>query len=71
MSKNNRKPPLSIDDCVIVGIYGIWSKLDRRVIFISLDPEEVELEFDMEGYSDLTHAIVFLNAAYDTSSLEQ
>lgn len=70
MPKKNRKPPVGIDDFVIIGIYGIWSKLDRKIIFISLDQEEVELEYDMEGYSDLTHAIVFLNAAYDASSLE-
>jgi hypothetical protein len=54
---------------MVLGIYGIWSKEEKRVIYISLDQEEVELEYDMEGYPEETHAIVFMNAAYDISSL--
>lgn len=55
---------------MVLGIYGIWSKVEKKVIYITLEQEEAEMEFDMEGYLDETHAIVFLNAAYDLSSLE-
>jgi hypothetical protein len=51
-------------------IYGIWSKEERGIIFIGLDPEEVELEYDMEGYSKNTHLIVSMPTYYDISSLE-
>jgi len=53
-----------------LGIYGIWSKAEKKIIYISLDQEEVEMEYDMEGYIDETHVIVFLDATYDVSSLE-
>ena len=65
-----QKPELP-SNMILLGIYGIWSKEEKRVIYISLDQEEVELEFDMEGYPDETHAVVFLNTAYDISSLGQ
>ncbi len=66
----SNKPSPFPRNMMLIGIYGIWSKTDKKVIYISLDQEEVELEYDMEGYSEDTHAIVFLNAAYDVSSLE-
>jgi len=56
---------------MMLGIYGIWSKAEKKIIYITLDKEEAELEYDMEGYSENTHRVVFLNAAYDISSLEQ
>lgn len=56
---------------MVLGIYGIWSKVDKKIVHITLDQEESELEYDMEGYTEDTHVLVFLNAAYDISSLEQ
>lgn len=51
-------------------IYGIWSKEDKRVVFISLEQEDVETEYDLEGYSEETHVIVAMPTYYDISSLE-
>jgi len=51
-------------------IYGIWSKEDKRVVFISLEQEDVETEYDLEGYSEETHTIVAMPTYYDISSLE-
>lgn len=51
-------------------IYGIWSKEDRRIIFIGLKQEDVEDEYDLEGYTEDTHAIVQMPTFYDASSLE-
>lgn len=52
-----------------LSIYGIWSKEDNKIIFISLNIDNVELTYDMEGYSDESHVIVCLDAIYDASNL--
>ena len=41
-----------------------------RVIFVGLDQEEVETEYDLEGYQEETHVIVQMVTYYDVSSLE-
>jgi hypothetical protein len=65
-----RKPSPPPPNWAEIGIYGIWSKADKHVIFISLSEEDVELEYDMEEYSEETHVIVFLSTLCDISSLE-
>jgi hypothetical protein len=55
---------------VTLTIYGIWSKEEKRIIFIGLDIEEVEMEYDMEGYTKETHYVVTMPTYYDVSSLE-
>lgn len=54
---------------IFLTIYGIWSKEKKDIIFVSLDKDETELEYDMEGYEDATHALVCLETGYDISSL--
>lgn len=66
MKKLLKTPPA----WVTIQAYGIWSKSDKKIIFINLDLEEVELEYDMEGYEEDTHVIVCLDGKYDVSSLE-
>lgn len=66
-----RSSPVLPENMMMLGIYGIWSRDEKRVVYITLDKEEAEMEYDMEGYHEVTHVIVFLNAAYDVSSLEQ
>jgi hypothetical protein len=55
---------------VTLTIYGIWSKEKKGIIFIGLDPEEVEMEYDMEGYTEDTHYVVSMPTYYDVNSLE-
>ncbi len=49
---------------IYLTIYGIWSKEERNIIFVSLDKEEVEMDYDMEGYGEDTHAIICLQTGY-------
>jgi len=56
---------------MVIPIYGIWSIAKKMVIFIRLSLEETETEYDLEGYTEDTHVIVCLHAAYDVSSLER
>jgi hypothetical protein len=54
---------------VLLNLYGIWSRDEEKIIFASLNEEDVRLEYDMEGYDDNTHMVVSLACAYDASSL--
>lgn len=56
---------------IVVPIYGIWSKKDKKITYVSLQKYDVELEYAMEGYSNETHVVVCLKAIYDVSSLER
>jgi hypothetical protein len=53
-----------------ITIYGIWSKEQKKIIFVGLDKEEVEIEYDMEGYPEETHRIFSMETYYDISNLE-
>lgn len=54
---------------LVVPIYGIWSKADKKITYVSLQKDDAELEYGMEGYSDETHLVVCLKAVYDISNL--
>ena len=68
MKKSSKSLPSSL---VTIQAYGIWSKKRKQIVFISLDSEDAELEYDMEGYEEDTHVIVCLDGKYDVSNLEQ
>lgn len=69
MSKSKKK---SSKDAPFLelNIYGIWDKKTKTIIFVALKEEDVELEYDMEGYSEDSHLIVSMMTYYDFSSLE-
>lgn len=51
-------------------IYGIWSKDDKRIIYVSTLQEDVETEFDLENYSDEKYMILRLETMYNVNGLE-
>jgi hypothetical protein len=66
--KSSQSSPSSIRSFCF---YGIWSHETSQIIFIAMTYEDVEMEFDLEGYSKATHAIVKIEHYYAISSLEQ
>jgi hypothetical protein len=68
--KKKKLSKRSIRSLMAVRIYGIWSRADQRIVFVSLQEEETEMEFDMEGYDSPDYRLVALETYYDVSSLE-
>ena len=69
MPKKKKTSPSLPPNMVSLCVYGIWSKEAKKVIFVSLNFEDAEMEFDIEGYPENTHAIVQMVTVYDVSSL--
>lgn len=65
MKKKKLKPVISLK------IYGIWSKMDEKIMYVSLNKADLELEYGLEKYKEDTHLVVCLDATYDISSLER
>lgn len=54
---------------VAIQVFGIWSKEKNKMIYVNLEQEDIETEFEMEGYDDDKYAIVCMDAMYDVSAL--
>ena len=54
---------------VSIKFFGIWSKEKQEMVYVNLDQEDIEAEFEMEGYDDDKYAIVCMDALYDISVL--
>jgi len=65
--KTSKSLPSSL---IALNIYGIWSKEDKRIIFVGLNQEEVEAEYEFEAYNEETHVMVQMITYYDISNLE-
>lgn len=69
-SKKKRLSAFLRPSLVTLDLYGIWSILEKKIIFIGLNVEDVEFEYDIEQYCSKTHVIVCLKTVYDVSNLE-
>jgi hypothetical protein len=67
-AKTSRKLPKGFSE---ISFYGIWDRVENRLIYISMDQEMVETEFDLEGYDQDQFAICRLETVIDVKSLEQ
>jgi hypothetical protein len=57
--------------CAEFTIHGIWDSNKKQIIFISLNEDDADLEYEMEQYSEPYYKIVSMKTIYDISNLEQ
>lgn len=58
MSKQQKKQQLQKLKPRKYRIYGIFNFKDRKIVYVDLDLDKIEFEFDLEGYDPETHDIV-------------
>lgn len=58
MSKKKKKQQLEKLKPKKYKIYGIFNFKEKRIIYVDLDLDKIELEFDLEGYDPKTYDIV-------------
>lgn len=56
---------------VNLSFYGIWDKENQELVFISLDQDSIEMEYELEGYDDDRFATCYLPVVIDIKNLEQ
>jgi hypothetical protein len=69
MPRKRKKSVKDSVDWLILRVYGIWSKADNRLVYVSLLKEDMKTEFELERYKENDYLMVCLDATYDIKSL--
>lgn len=65
-----KKRNSSKSNLVAIRLYGIWSRIKNKLVYVSVNEDDAEWEFDMGEYSEKKYALIILDTQSDISSLE-